>query len=295
MSKDSIGILVLGLVISVVIAIGFSIAGSPTSKRLVTLDTTRLTDFGSIRSAIQKYHLDKKALPTSLDVITKDRTLSYSEFQITDPETKKPYEYAILSTTSYNLCTTFSTDTEELKEKSDKTYILTYYEGRENKTYDFEKGYNCITYVLDPLPTTKVTPSEDIPLRSTTPATSNVLKKTNQEARESIAKLLTAINLYSAANEDKLPLEISSLEVDTPTGLDSFNFKSLCSDLVPTYIQSLPTDPVRRDPDGITSTDCSATNKYWTTAFTITRKSDNKITIGAPPRVENGIPISISN
>lgn len=161
MLKDYIGILIVGIVISIVTILGFSIVGSPAEKRLVTLDTARLQDFSSIKSAVESYYAKKKVLPTDLKTIFQDRTLGYSELQITDPETKSPYEYKVTTVKTYKLCATFSTNSEVLKVKTDNPYVLTTYDDGAQRNLEFKKGFNCMDYTLPSSLTSTPTPSYD--------------------------------------------------------------------------------------------------------------------------------------
>jgi len=92
-----------------------------------------------IHSAILGYYSKNGRVPQEL----KDSTTSYISDMWTDPETDQAYEYAVVSNTSYKLCTTFSTDSTEARE-DDPDYYPYYYEEEGSK--DHKKGYDCITY-----------------------------------------------------------------------------------------------------------------------------------------------------
>jgi len=146
MIKEYIGILIVGAVVALILITGFSIVGSPVSQRLVSLDTTRISDFSAIKSAIIKYYNYNKLLPANLDEIVKDKTLSYEALQLKDPETGIYYKYEIVTPTNYKLCTTFSVGSKDLRGKTSQAYLLTVYDEEDTRQLSFAKGYDCITY-----------------------------------------------------------------------------------------------------------------------------------------------------
>lgn len=150
MFKEYIGIVILGLIIAVVSAIGFSSIGSPLSQKDIQLDTTRLNEFSQIKRGIESYFEKNKKLPTNLKTVAEDKTYSYDDLQLNDLETKTPYKYEVLSSTSYNLCTTFSVGSEVLRKQSNASYALNIYEDATRRTIEFKKGYDCITYNISP-------------------------------------------------------------------------------------------------------------------------------------------------
>jgi len=163
MIKEYVGILVVGVIIALILITGFSVVGSPVSQRLVSLDTTRLSDFNSIKWALVRYYEYNKKLPADLDEVVRDRTLSYEELQLKDPETGKNYEYKIVTPTSYKLCTSFSVGSKDLRGKTSQAYLLTLYEDDDRGLLTFEKGFNCLEYKLSSSLTTSPTPHYPAP------------------------------------------------------------------------------------------------------------------------------------
>ena len=101
----------------------------------------------------------------------------------------------------------------------------------------------------------------------------------NDTKRRSDANaILNAIGQYEASNTGNLPPEVVSLTVNTVTPIDHADFPNLCSQLVPTYIPALPTDPSQNNQAGIS--DCTSTT--WDSGYTLNKDINNRITISAP-------------
>ncbi len=95
----------------------------------------------------------------------------------------------------------------------------------------------------------------------------------NTQRMADITSIDQALSEYIADNKGKLPSQIPSnaqnLEI-SKSGAD------ICSDIVTTYLPSLPVDPSIAEKN---ITDC---NSNYDTGFTITVGTNNKITIYAP-------------
>lgn len=139
MSKILFSFFLLTLLTIAVVGVSFQIIGSPFDKRLVELDNTRVSQFRKISNAIENYYRKNTVLPENLD------SVKSSSVSIIDPETKKPFEYNTLSSTSYNLCTTFSKDAETQREDS------TIFSGQLNDSH--KKGHYCYEYTIENTPT----------------------------------------------------------------------------------------------------------------------------------------------
>lgn len=127
---------ILTLLTLAAIATSFYITGSPLDKRALELDSTRVEQIRKISNAIKAHYSKNDVLPENLAAISKPSLV------ITDPETKKQYEYKVLTPLSYNLCTTFSRDAQKVT----------------NSGYDFNglldslkhtKGYYCYEYTVE--------------------------------------------------------------------------------------------------------------------------------------------------
>jgi hypothetical protein len=102
----------VGIVVAVIVlAVGYGLTtvGSPGSQRLIQFDERRVSDLQSITFAIDSYWEQNGALPQQLEDLRGTRTFVRS---IVDPKSIEPYEYVILTDTSYQVCAVFETDSK---------------------------------------------------------------------------------------------------------------------------------------------------------------------------------------
>ena len=138
MIKAYLTLAIISAVVLAALVYGFTQVGSPGHRRALELDNERISGLTSIKSAVQGYHTKNKKLPTTLDDLLKDSNYSYLDERIQDPETEQKYEYSIVNQTSYKLCATFVTDSED--EKNKKGGFRDYYVDKEFK---HPKGHHC--------------------------------------------------------------------------------------------------------------------------------------------------------
>ncbi len=109
-----------GLVV-VAIIFGFIVGGSPATERMRGLDTQRANDLRTLANCIANYGATQKALPKTLDDLSRSTQYSYCSGGTTDPETGTPYEYRELSTAptasgvlegQFELCANFALDAQ---------------------------------------------------------------------------------------------------------------------------------------------------------------------------------------
>ncbi|HSW47552.1 MAG TPA: hypothetical protein VLG67_00580 [Candidatus Saccharimonadales bacterium] len=154
MRNQYIGITILGIFVLIVCIVGFSIIGTPISQKAIRFDETRISGFTTIKTAVEDYYSTNKQLPISLSELK----FTYAP-EPKDPESKESYKYEKVTSSDYKLCSTFSTDSEEVKKKNQNSYP-TYYYGSTNENVH-KKGNDCIKYSLptylipysDPTPT----------------------------------------------------------------------------------------------------------------------------------------------
>ncbi len=96
----------------------FFIIQSPATARKVAFDQTRANDLSQIKYAIDSYYNEYQKLPNSLT----DLKTNNSYLKIVDPKSTQGYEYAIKSTTAYQLCATFETSNKETAGKDRYNY-----------------------------------------------------------------------------------------------------------------------------------------------------------------------------
>lgn len=110
-----------GIVIVVGAAtLGFVMAGSPFSARLLRLDERRVADLREIHQAIQQMTTERKQdtwvmtrpLPTNLEDVAAFRRTKQSgrELSLLDPQTGAAYELRITGEKTYELCGTFAAE-----------------------------------------------------------------------------------------------------------------------------------------------------------------------------------------
>lgn len=119
---------------------GFSLLGSPNRQRLISLDEERVGDLRQITGYIRNNYSrvgepDTNPPPAQLSDI--DVLSSAKE----DPITKEPYEYRVLSDSSYELCATFATSS--LEEDSSPSYR------RDDDEWAHPEGRHCYEFDVD--------------------------------------------------------------------------------------------------------------------------------------------------
>ena len=96
----------------------------------------------------------------------------------------------------------------------------------------------------------------------------------NTKRRSDTLQLLNAIHQYAADNQGQFPVPLNasfSAQLISSTA----NTADICSDIMPTYISALPTDPtLNTNP----ITDCAT----YDTGYTASRDADGRITVSAP-------------
>jgi len=145
MKRYKIFLIELGVLCAVLIGVSFYIAGTPLSQRAINLDETRLNDFQEIKYQVDNYFRDNQNLPQTLNDLGNGINAS-----LADPETQQTYTYSRVSDIEYQLCTVFSTDSNEVG------YDQYRYYGLNNRSH--KKGYGCIkykieSYLITPTPT----------------------------------------------------------------------------------------------------------------------------------------------
>ena len=108
MREKAFGLFVSILVATVVI-IGLMLVGSPLKERQRRFDAQRVQELSQISSAIDQFVEKNGTLPATLTALTNPEVARYySVSSLQDPETAKPYHYAITGKSSYQLCATFA-------------------------------------------------------------------------------------------------------------------------------------------------------------------------------------------
>lgn len=139
MTKYYVFVIVLCSCIFSLVIVTLLVSGTPFEQKSIALDRQRLKAFNTIKSQIEVYSYTK-GQPQNLSQVTSLNSGYYAK-SLRDPETGKPYDYKVISDTSFQLCTTFSTGSS----KQDKFTMESL--GVSNISY--KKGYNCFSYKVD--------------------------------------------------------------------------------------------------------------------------------------------------
>jgi len=128
-----------GFVVIVLIILGFSIAGSPALQREMRLDSERVQDLENLQWQIELEAVEDGALLETLD--------SYQfEFianeEVRDPVTGESYEYRVLDEDTYELCATFTHESNPRFERGILNARWSHDSGRQcfERTVDFSGG-----------------------------------------------------------------------------------------------------------------------------------------------------------
>jgi type II secretory pathway pseudopilin PulG len=129
------------ILVFVSIVLGFLSTGLPQHARTTALDQARADDLETIAMCIQEYTTAYGTLPPTLDSLTYSTQGPLQHYwgcgaTSVDPETQEPYEYSIISDTSFTLCATFIKDAPP---------AATIGKAYESKWHDYVAGRFCRT------------------------------------------------------------------------------------------------------------------------------------------------------
>ena len=88
---------------------GFYLVGPPAEQRARRFDSRRVTDLQRLRLAADLYWTRNGRLPATLDELAKEAGTSIYNM---DPQTGDQYSYSVKSADVYELCATFTRDSE---------------------------------------------------------------------------------------------------------------------------------------------------------------------------------------
>lgn len=140
MDRYKITAIGVGLVAIVTVIAAMSAIDNPFVEAEQKKDQKRLQDFSQIFYGIQNYVQENKGLPQNLD------ELKYvQQDQKIDAITGKEYEYQVVDTDTFKLCTEFATDSSDNNNNSREF-------SPNGDLKEHKKGYDCIEYtVLEPV------------------------------------------------------------------------------------------------------------------------------------------------
>lgn len=133
-----VSVLVLVTVVS-----GFFLIGTPDDARAVRFDQERVNDLETIQWKLVEYYRAKRELPEDLSLVTD--SIAFPELP-TDPETGEPYTYTRTASTTFELCATFTRE-------SDGTvgpYARPLTPGIKGADWSHGTGEECFERTIDP-------------------------------------------------------------------------------------------------------------------------------------------------
>ena len=104
--RNTLGVLAVAVVAAAVVY-GLFRVGPPSDERERRLDKRRIEDLRSIARAVDLHWTRHGNLPAALDLLS-DATVQDVTFG--DPESGEPYEYRVLTDSTFELCGSFGTD-----------------------------------------------------------------------------------------------------------------------------------------------------------------------------------------
>lgn len=136
---------IVAFVVFAVIIYGVVQNGSPITLRAQQMDAQRINDLTNIQSQIVYSQWENKGtVPTSLDALNDP----ISGFIIPkDPENSQSYEYRMISTSSFELCATFKTDSSTTNQTNT---VPTYSGDTINENWQHTAGRVCFERNIDP-------------------------------------------------------------------------------------------------------------------------------------------------
>ncbi|MEY2640948.1 MAG: hypothetical protein RL150_341 [Candidatus Parcubacteria bacterium] len=135
------------LFVLVCIIVGFAYMGSPRQARLALEDAQRVQDLSYIQSEIIEYWRATETLPTSLEAI--NDPIRYVQVPV-DAVTKEPYEYNVLSATSFEFCAVFATSNADSVAVMETSIPALNAFTEDDTHFMHDAGRTCFTRTIDP-------------------------------------------------------------------------------------------------------------------------------------------------
>jgi hypothetical protein len=149
--------IIISAVVVASIVGGLFIVGSPAKQRKLRYDNERVNEMSSLQREIVTYYQRTGMLPSKVMDLHDSLTGYSSVDRFTDPESKKEYDYSIVSekALTFEICANFNLDAEDNAGKgayinSRYNYDYEYY-GWVDDIGDHKKGTNCYERTIDPL------------------------------------------------------------------------------------------------------------------------------------------------
>lgn len=132
---------VIGFV--VIAALGaFILVGSPQKEREKKIDSIRMSHLSMLQYEIAEYWRVHKALPATLAELRPNGTINLP----VDPESGQLYEYRTLTSTSFEVCATFSVESEPMQSAYAEPLYPSYGQFIQNpEQWNHTLGRSCFT------------------------------------------------------------------------------------------------------------------------------------------------------
>ncbi len=145
MKKHIHGLFILLIITLAVCTYGIALVGSPMTQKSINEDRLRVADIDNLQRAVGSYFSDYGFLPESLDMLAQTNIPSgnypYLKPIPKDPATKEAYEYIMKGNVDFDICTTFTTDSQEIEKQKNKVAQDPYY----GPAITHPKGYYCVS------------------------------------------------------------------------------------------------------------------------------------------------------
>lgn len=132
------------------IVAGLVAGGPPLRERLRKLDQFRVTDLQNISGMVDRYYSNQGRLPGTLDSLAWALGPDAPP-TLRDPESRRPYEYAVQDSVTYRVCAVFAEaagDTARVLEEG----VRPWFGPRENRYWLHAAGRVCFTLHPNRLP-----------------------------------------------------------------------------------------------------------------------------------------------
>lgn len=160
--KDIIFLGVFTLLTLGTLLFGMSKIGNPFAQAEMKVDQTRVVHLSKLKYQIEDYVRKNGTLPKTIEDIP-EPSYRDEQFSKTDPQTKQLYIYKPIDTKNYEVCATFTTDTNTQSQNiSDlKNYIYT----SVSADYKHPKGKYCFKQTVPDyiFPTPTYSPAPGVP------------------------------------------------------------------------------------------------------------------------------------
>lgn len=134
------------VVIVLAIIASLLVVGSPAKQREARLDQTRVSDLQNIQYSLIDYWNDKETLPENLAAMENDITGYRNPV---DPESAEVYEYTVTGELTFQLCGTFTTESEAPDQGKYPSRPM-YDTGGNFDVWSHPAGRHCFDRTIDP-------------------------------------------------------------------------------------------------------------------------------------------------